>query len=138
MHILKLKVITPKKIAFEEEVLSITAPSETGEITILPKHMNLFTLLKEGVVKIKKQSGEDYLAIGGGYLQTNGEEVNVLVSRAYGQAEIDEQMTMKAIDEAKKIINQTKDISQRTEANAVLRRSIINLKLLKKRHKRPL
>jgi len=133
MDILKLKVITPVKVVIEEEVLSVTAPSETGEITILPHHMDLFTLLVEGIVKIKKSVGEDYLSIGGGYLQTNGEEINLLVSRAYGQHEIDEQMTNKAIEEAKKIINQTKDINQRAEANVILRRSIINLKLLKKR-----
>jgi len=133
MDILKLKVITPVKVVMEEEVLSVTAPSETGEITILPHHMDLFTLLVEGIVKIKKSVGEDYLSIGGGYLQTNGEEINLLVSRAYGQHEIDEQMTNKAIEEAKKIINQTKDINQRAEANVILRRSIINLKLLKKR-----
>ncbi len=136
MNRLKLKVITPKKIVLEEEILSVTAPTESGEITVLPRHMNLFTLLVEGVIKIKKTSGEDYLAIGGGYLQTDGKEINILVSRAYGQDEIDEQMTARAIEEAKKIISQSKDIRERSEANALLRRSIIDLKLLKKRRKR--
>lgn len=135
MRSLHLKIITPKKLALEEEALSVTAPSQSGEITILPQHMNLFTLLVEGVVQIKKPSGEDFLAIGGGYLQTDGKELNILVSRAYGQDEIDEQMTAKAIEQAKKIISQTKDISQRAEANAILRRSIIDLKLIKKRRR---
>lgn len=136
MNRLKLKVITPKKIALEEEILSVTAPTESGEITVLPRHMNLFTLLVEGIIKIKKTSGEDYLAIGGGYLQTDGKEINILVSRAYGQDEIDEQMTARAIEEAKKIISQSKDIRERSEANTLLRRSIIDLKLLKKRRKK--
>ena len=57
MNTLKLKIITPKKIALEEEVLSVTAPSEEGEITVLPHHVNLFTLLVEGIVKIKKSAG---------------------------------------------------------------------------------
>jgi len=132
---LQLKIITPKKVALTEEVFSVTVPSESGEITILPKHMGVFTLLVEGIVKIKKNDGEDFLAIGGGYLQTNGEEVNILVSRAYGQDEIDEQLTGKAVDEAKKIISQSKDIKERLEAASTLRRSIIDLKLLKKRRK---
>ena len=133
MDILKLKIITPKKIALEEDVISVTAPSSEGEITILPKHMNLFALLDEGIVKIVKKTGEDFLAIGGGYLQTDGDEVNVLVSRAYGQTDIDIDLTNKAVEEAKKIISQTKDISQRTQANVLLRRSMLNIKLLKKR-----
>jgi len=133
MDILKLKIITPKKIALEEDVISVTAPSSEGEITILPKHMNLFALLDEGIVKIVKKTGEDFLAIGGGYLQTDGDEVNVLVSRAYGQTDIDIDLTNKAVAEAKKIISQTKDISQRAQANVLLRRSMLNIKLLKKR-----
>jgi len=133
MNTLHLKIITPKKIAIEEDVFSVTVPSESGELTILPKHMGIFTLLVEGIIKIKKSGGEDYLSIGGGYLQTDGEELNILVSRAYGQHEVDEQLTQKAIEEAKKIINQTKDREQRLEATFTLRRSIIDLKLLKKR-----
>lgn len=136
MNILKLKIITPKKIVLEEEVAAVTVPTETGEITVLPHHVDLFSLLVEGIVKIKKSSGEDYLSIGGGYLQTDGEVINILVTRAYGQQAIDEQQTAKAIEEAKKIVAQTKDIKQRAEANALLRRSTIDLKLLKKRRRR--
>lgn len=135
MNILKLKVITPKKVALTDDVMSVSIPTDNGEITILPHHMNLFTLITEGIIKIKKNSGDDFLAIGGGYLQTDGELVTILVSRAYGQHEIDLELTKKAVDEAQKIISQTKDINQRAEANAMLRRSIINLKLLKKRRK---
>lgn len=136
MNILKLKIITPKKIVLEEEVEAVTVPTETGEITVLPHHVDLFSLLVEGIVKIKKSSGEDYLSIGGGYLQTDGEVINILVTRAYGQQVIDEQQTAKAIEEAKKIVAQTKDIKQRAEAYALLRRSTIDLKLLKKRRRR--
>jgi len=90
MDTLLLKIITPKKIVLEKEILSITLPTEEGEITILPHHANLFSILKEGIIKIKYNQEEDYFAIGGGYLETDGHEVNVLVSRAYGQDEIDE------------------------------------------------
>lgn len=136
MNALHLKIITPQKIALEEDVISVTAPSTSGEVTILPRHMNLFSLLKEGIVKIKKSSGEDNLAIGGGYLQTDGEEINILVSRAYGQDEIDADQTQKAIDEAKKIISTAKDESQRAQAISSLQRSVIDMKLLKRRKQR--
>ena len=72
MNCLHLKIITPQKIALELEAASVTAPTASGEITILPKHMNLFSLLKEGIIKIKPyltksaEVKENYLAIGGG------------------------------------------------------------------------
>src|SRR3989338_6831036 len=94
---LHLKIITPQKIALEDDVIAVTAPSTQGEITILPRHVNLFTQLVEGIIKIKP---EKYLAIGGGYLETDGEEINILVSRAYGQNEIDSEQTQKAIEKA--------------------------------------
>ena len=136
MPTLNLKIITPRKVVFEGEVLSVTAPSSTGEITILPYHTNLLSLLVEGILKIKEKDKEEFLAIGGGYLQTDGREVVVLVSRAYGQDEINAEEIKKAIDQAKKILSQTKEESQRKEASAILRRSIIDLKLLKKRRQK--
>ena len=133
MSSLHLKIITPQKVALEEDVLSVTAPSASGEVTILPKHMNLFSLLQEGIVTIRKQSQEDHLAIGGGYLETDGEELNILVSRAYGQGEIDTKEAERAIEEANKILSQSKDESQKQEAISMLRRSAIDIKLLKRR-----
>lgn len=128
-----LKIITPRKIVLEQDADAVTLPSAEGEITILPKHENLFSLLVEGMVKIKKSSHEDFLAIGGGFVETNGKEVNILVSKAYHQEEIDKSVTEKAIEEAKKILKSSVDEKQRLEAGALLRRSLVELKLLKKK-----
>ena len=133
---LNLRIITPRKVVLEEEVISISAPTVDGEITILPHHINLFTKLTEGVVKIKTEKKEDYLAVGGGYLQTNGINVSLLVSRAYRQAEIDERLTNKALEDAKKILSESKDEAQRAEAMTAIRRSVIDMKLIRRR-KRP-
>lgn len=135
MDTLNLKIITPHKVALNEEVISVTIPTYGGEITILPHHTNLFSLLVEGVIKIKKTSTEDYLAIGGGYLETDGQEVNILVSKAYGQEEIDQDLINKAIESAKKILSQSKDRKERFEASITLRRSLLDIKLLKKRRR---
>jgi len=133
MNTLHLKIITPKRVVLEKEILSITLPTEEGEITILPHHANLFAILKEGIVKIKYDGNEDYLAIGGGYLETDGKMVNVLVSRAYGQDEIDEKMIEEAKEQAKKLLEQAKTDDQKQQAVALLRRSLIDSKLLRKR-----
>ncbi len=130
---LKLKIITPRKVVLEEEVASVSAPTIDGEITVLTHHINLFTRLTEGVVRIKTEKKEDYLAVGGGYLQTNGENVNLLVSRAYHQSEIDERLTNQAIEDAKKILRESKDEVQRAEAMTAIRRSIVDMKLIKRR-----
>ena len=130
---LQLKIITPKKIVLDKEVTSITVPSAQGELTILPKHQHLFALLVEGIIIMKTNEAEDYLAIGGGYVETDGKEVKLLVSRAYGQSDIDEKLTLQALDEAKQLLKMAKDTASRNEATAMLRRSIIDHKLIKRR-----
>lgn len=132
---MKLRIITPKKMVLEEEIEAVTLPSVEGEITILPNHVSLFSLLKEGVVKIKYERKEDFLAIGGGYVETNGEYVNILVSRAYGQDEINQTATEKAIKEAGDNLKKAKTVEERLQAGALLRRSMVDLKLLKKRRR---
>jgi len=133
---LHLKIITPRKVVIDRQVDSVSVPSVNGELTILPHHTNLFSLLKEGIIKIKKGGDEDFLAVGGGYLRTDGELLNILVSRAYGQSEINQNLTDKAIEEAKKILSQSKNAADKAEATTLLRRSLIDSKLLKKRRAR--
>src|SRR3989339_1366468 len=106
MNTLKLKVITPRKVVIDETISSVSVPTEDGEITVLPHHARLFSLLVEGIVKIRKEGSENDLAIGGGYIETDGETVKVLVSRAYGQNEIDQELTIKAVENAKKILSE--------------------------------
>jgi len=138
MNTLKLKVITPRKVVIDETISSVSVPTEDGEITVLPHHARLFSLLVEGIVKIRKEGSENDLAIGGGYIETDGETVKVLVSRAYGQNEIDQELTIKAVENAKKILSESKDEKERAEAMTILRRSVIDSKLLKRRKNRSL
>ena len=137
MNNIHLKVITPRKVIIDRQANSVSVPTAEGEITILPHHIRLFSLLIEGIVKIKKDDNEDVLAIGGGYLETNGETVTVLVSRAYGQGEIDRDLTDKAVEEAKHILSKSTDEKERAEAMTIIRRSVIDSKLMKRRKARP-
>lgn len=134
-HFLKLQIITPKKIVLQDEVSSISVSSSTGEITILHNHAPLFSLLIEGVVKIKKENQESFYSIGGGYLETTGKEANILVSRAYHQDEIDEEAVKKAKENAEKLLKESKTKEERHEAIATLRRSLIDLKVLRFKRK---
>jgi len=128
-----LKIISPKKIAYENEVICVTVPSKTGEISILKNHIPLFSLLKEGILKIKDDLNKEfYFAIGGGYLETDGKEVTILVSRAFGQDEIDEKAILDAQKRAKETLAKTTSTIEREEALSDLRRSIVDLKLLNK------
>lgn len=130
---MKLQIITPVKLVKEVEVASVTLPTASGEITILPKHQSLLSLLVEGIVTYKSNEGSDALSIGGGYAQTDGNILRLLVSRSYGQSEIDEKLTLDAIAQAKKVLAESTDKAQILEAKSLLHRSIIDSKLIRRR-----
>jgi len=133
MRTLQFIIITPKQVALEKTIDGVTLPSVDGEMTILPGHTNLFALLQEGVVKYWKGDEAEFLAIGGGYVETDGNSVELLVSRAYGQDKIDEEMTKKAIADATEMKKNAKTIEARQEISSQLRRSLVDMKLLKKK-----
>ena len=133
---LHLKVITPKKLVYEEEVNAVIVPTVAGEITILPKHADLLSLLKEGVITIKKEKEIEYLSVGGGYLETDGKTVHILVSRAYGQDDINDGRAKEAIERAQKILVDSNDKQERSEALSSIRRSTIDMKMLSKVRRR--
>jgi F-type H+-transporting ATPase subunit epsilon len=132
MKALSLKIITPKKVVLEDEVYSVTAPGMAGELTILPTHIPLFAVLKEGVVTIRKEKDESLFSIGGGYIETDGKTLHLLVSRAFGQDELDEKDIEEARKKAEKLLSETKDETERQHAMQALRRSFIDMKVLKR------
>ena len=133
MQNLHLKIITPKRIVLEKDIASITVPSSEGDLTVLPHHTHLFSLLNEGIVTYRTEKNEEVLAIGGGYLETDGKNVQLLVTRAYGQDEINHKATVKAIEDAKTDMKQVKDKKQLQDISTLLRRSLVDLKLLKRK-----
>jgi F-type H+-transporting ATPase subunit epsilon len=62
--------------------------------------------------------------------------MKLLVSRAYGQDEIDEKLTADAVERAKKLIQESADPTNKAEAEALMRRSLIDSKLIKRRRVR--
>lgn len=138
MNTFSLEIISPKKKLFDMEAQSVTVPSALGTLTILYNHVPLFALLSEGIIKVISERGEDYFSIGGGYVETTGKKVRVLVSKAFHQDEIDEKTVQQALKEAEREIREAPTLKDRKEAMASYRRSLIDSKLLKKRKKSPL
>jgi F-type H+-transporting ATPase subunit epsilon len=137
MATFELKLITPVKIVKQEPIVSITAPASEGIVTILPRHQHYFTLLKEGIITIRREDkSEEFYAIGKGYLETDGLSVTILVSEAYNQDALDEKLVHEAIEQAKKLLAETKDTMERSQALSSLRRAEIDFELIGKRKAR--
>ena len=132
-----LEIITPERKAFSEEVDYLSVPSSDGVLGILARHAPLFASLVEGELKIVSGGKDYYLAIGGGFIQVTKEKVIVLVSRAVHSTELNEEEIKRAEQEAKDIIAKTSKDTERLTAQSTLRRSLLEMKVLRHRKHNP-
>jgi len=68
MNNLTIKIVTPERIVFEGQGESLTVMTESGEITILPGHIPLVTILRPGEMRFKQNGEENLLAVSTGFL----------------------------------------------------------------------
>ena len=130
-----LEIITPERVAFSDKVEMVVAPSAMGNIGILAHHVPLFSRLLEGELKISKGKEEMFLAIGGGFLEITPLKTTILVTSAYHAEEINEKEVMKAKKRAEEALAEKPSGDALIDAQALFRRSMIALKVLKRRKK---
>jgi len=130
MSTIRLDIITPLRAVYSEDVDSVFVPTPNGTIGVLPKHIPLFTSLSEGEIKIISGSKEKYLAIGGGFMEVTKEKISILVSRAYHAHELNEAEIKKAQTAAKEILSKKAKGVEYADAQALLRRSVLEMKVL--------
>ncbi len=110
METLRLKIVTPEGEIFNDDVKSVTFPGEEGEFGVLPKHANLLSLLKPGVIEIeKKDSQKESIAINWGHVKVSEDGTTVLVDSAVPLVGESESDIAKAIKEAKELVQKASE-----------------------------
>src|SRR3989339_1063186 len=108
---LKLKIATPEKVIYENEILQVSIPTMDGEITVLPNHVPLVSVLKAGEMRIVDKDGEQILAVSGGFLEVRGQnEIVILADNAERATEIDIDRAEQARLRAEELMKQTKSV----------------------------
>ena len=97
---LKLKIVTPERVLHEGEVERATLPTQMGQITILPHHIPLVSVLSHGEISAVSAHEEIFIAIEGGYVEIIPDGLVVLADAGQMAAEIDEAKVQEAIDRA--------------------------------------
>lgn len=133
---LKLKIVTPERVVFESTADSLTAMTENGEVTILPNHIPLATLLRAGEMRIMQGKEETMLAVSTGLLEVRGANEIVILADT---AERSEELELAAIEEAKKraeaalIEAKSKDAVSFADAAAHLERELARYRVALKK-----
>jgi F-type H+-transporting ATPase subunit epsilon len=134
MHTLNFQLVTPEKTVLSQELVSLTCPTEMGEITILPHHAPLVAALKSGEMHARTEKGDFYLHVAGGFVEVRpGNEVVVLADAAEHHHEIDVKRAAEAAERAKKLMVEVKHGSHEyAKVAAALERSLSRINVARK------
>jgi F-type H+-transporting ATPase subunit epsilon len=79
---LTVKVITPDKTVWDDQVEEIILPSTTGQLGILSGHAPLLTALEIGVMRVRPSKEWKSIALMGGFAEVENNEIKILVNGA--------------------------------------------------------
>lgn len=97
------EIVTPEQLVLREEVFRATVPTTSGELTILPDHIPLVSVLKPGVIEIQKSDKEiDLMATSGGFLEVLRGKIVILADYAQRADDLDEEKIEQARLQAEK------------------------------------
>jgi len=106
----KLEILTPDGVIYDGEAVGVVLPGEEGEFGVLAGHASLTTLLEAGVVDVEKEDKSvESIVINWGVAQVNEGKVVILVEGAAPIRGENESEIAKALDNAKKLINDIAD-----------------------------
>jgi F-type H+-transporting ATPase subunit epsilon len=135
----KLEIVTAERQVFSsDDVTTIIAQGVEGQMTILPKHAPLITMLEPAELIIRKGNGDEmYMVITGGFIEVKPDKVIILADACERSDEINLERAEAAKRRAEeRMKNLTPEVDP-ARAEAALRRSMARLRVAERRRKAP-
>ena len=106
---MKFQIITPERVVFSDEVDQISVMTRNGEITILPHHIPLVTILQAGELRYKKNGEEQALVVSGGFAEVRQDgSFVILADTAEHATEIDLTRAEEARAKAERLMSEAR------------------------------
>jgi F-type H+-transporting ATPase subunit epsilon len=111
MELLKLEIVTPDGVIFDDVAKQVNLPGSEGEFGVLAGHAALVSLLDTGVIVIEKEDGKEIaVAINSGYVKVEEEKTTCIVDGAVALSADDSDLS-KALEAAKDLLKSTETSS---------------------------
>ena len=128
---LKVRIMTPDRIFFNQEAEELILPTNTGQMGVLENHDPLITALDIGVMLIRSNNAWNSIAVMGGFALVKQNQVTVLVNQAESAQTIDVSKAEIAFETAKLKLEKAEGEKQKVEANFVFKRARARYQVVK-------
>lgn len=135
---MNLEIITPEKVVYEGEVAEIYIKTADGPLGIFPHHINLFSKVVPGELKLKVGGHEQFMALTSGFLEVSNNKVTILADYAVPADEIQVEKAMEAKKRAEELLKKKETLITEREfaaAEAELAKAIVELQVANRRKK---
>jgi len=106
---MKFEIVTPERVVLKVMASRVTVPTREGEITIMPHHIPLVSILESGVIELESENGEvEIMSVSGGFIEVLKDKVIILADTAERAMEIDLGKAEEARDRAEDLKKQFK------------------------------
>ncbi len=128
-----LSIVTPEKVFYEGDIVSLTVPGSEGYLGVLTNHAPLITAVVPGRVEFRDGDGKAYhLAASGGYFEISENEATLLADAIETAEEIDIERARAAWDRATKelkAVQQGNSDIDEAAARAALARAVNRIRV---------
>ena len=113
--VLSVKVMTPDKTVWDDQVEEIILPSTTGQLGILTGHAPLLTALEVGVMRVRPDKEWKTIALMGGFAEVEDDEIKILVNGAELGDDIDQDAARTEYEQAQTRFQKVENSDDRQE-----------------------
>ncbi len=126
---LSVELVTPeRRVVDEKDIDMVIAPAVEGQVAILPNHAPFITELQPGVLTIRREGQDEYLAVTGGFFEVLRDKITVLADASERSEEIDLERAREARDLAIQELAAPQEPSEAIRARITLLRAIARLR----------
>ena len=86
---IRCEIVSQDRTVFQGDVDIVVLPGAAGEMGILPHHAPVLAILKDGVIKVRRDGREDLFTVAGGLAEVQPDIVTVLADAAENIEDID-------------------------------------------------
>jgi F-type H+-transporting ATPase subunit epsilon len=134
---LNVDIVTAERLVLSEQgVDEVVVPGIEGELAVLPMHAPLLTMIKPGVMVIKRGSDETEMAITGGFLEVREDKVTILADAAERAEEIDVSRAEEARRRAEQQLERRDSEADLVSAAAQLQKALLRLRVAERSRRR--
>jgi F-type H+-transporting ATPase subunit epsilon len=135
---IRCEIVSQDRTVFQDDVDIVILPGVAGEMGILPHHAPVLTILKYGVIKIRKGGKEELFAVAGGMAEVQPTIITILADAAENIEDIDvtrAKAAKKRAEDALANIKPDEDQDAYLKMEAALRRSNLRLDVARRYRK---